>query len=191
MTITTSAPPNWTAPPGGTLYSYGILADALKKVGATTDLRHESVYFAPSVSAVAIRDIDQHKDLCTNIDDLDPRESEVDEFICSSDTTTHTAVTQELGQWLLGPPLNQPQGRQTPPAGTTQPAWTLGGSRTISRSRDERQTRTIPPTAAARGVRPPRNQPSTSSRTATTRIRTRIRRPYHRAGNATRSPVSS
>ncbi|MET8115988.1 hypothetical protein [Streptomyces prasinus] len=64
-------------------------------------LRHESVCFVPSVSAVAIRNIDQHKDLYTNVYDLDSEESEVDEFTCSSDTTTHTAVTQELGQWLL------------------------------------------------------------------------------------------
>ncbi|MDH6229250.1 hypothetical protein [Streptomyces sp. MJP52] len=100
-TIKTSDLPELDGAPGGTLHSYRIVADALKKVGATTDLRHESVCFVPSVSAVAIRDLDQQKDLYTNIDDLDPEESEVDEFICSSDTTTHTAVTEELGYWLL------------------------------------------------------------------------------------------
>ncbi|CUW33281.1 hypothetical protein [Streptomyces reticuli] len=61
----------------------------------------ESVCFVPSVSAVAIRDIDQQKDLYTNIYQLNPEESELDDFYCSSETTTHTAVTQELGQWLL------------------------------------------------------------------------------------------
>ncbi|MFC8793386.1 esterase/lipase family protein [Streptomyces cinereoruber] len=101
FTVKTSDLPELDGAPGGTLHSYRIVADALKKVGATTDLRYESVCFVPSVSAVAIRDIDQHKDLYTNIEDLDPQESEVDEFICSSDTTTHTAVTQELGVWLL------------------------------------------------------------------------------------------
>ncbi|KOT79131.1 hypothetical protein ADK70_32010 [Streptomyces rimosus subsp. pseudoverticillatus] len=101
FTVRTSGLPELDGAPGGTLHSYRILADALKKVGATTDLRHESVCFVPSVSAVAIRDIDQHEDLYTNIDNLDPQESEVDEFTCSSDTTAHTAVTEELGVWLL------------------------------------------------------------------------------------------
>ncbi|WP_217554992.1 hypothetical protein [Streptomyces sp. GbtcB6] len=54
-----------------------------------------------SVSAVAIRGIDQQKDLYANIDSLNPEESEFGEFICSSDTTAHTATTQELGEWLL------------------------------------------------------------------------------------------
>ncbi|CAL9325985.1 esterase/lipase family protein [Streptomyces sp. SudanB182_2057] len=101
FTVSTSDLPELDGAPGGTLHSYRIVADALKKVGATTDLRHENVCFVPTVSAVAIRDIDQQKDLYTNIDDLDPEESEVDEFICSSDTTAHTAVTPELGEWLL------------------------------------------------------------------------------------------
>ncbi|MCB8902745.1 MULTISPECIES: triacylglycerol lipase [unclassified Streptomyces] len=100
-TITTNDFPELDGAPGGTLRSYGILADTLKKAGAKVDLRHESVCFVPSVSAVAIRDIDQQKDLYTNIDDLPPEESEIDEFVCSSDTTEHTAITQELGEWLL------------------------------------------------------------------------------------------
>lgn len=100
-TITTNDFPELDGAPGGTLRSYGILADTLKKAGAGVDLRHENVCFVPSVSAVAIRDIDQQKDLYTNIDGLEPHESEVDEFICSSDTTEHTAITQELSEWLL------------------------------------------------------------------------------------------
>ncbi|MGW1783936.1 esterase/lipase family protein [Streptomyces sp. NPDC002143] len=100
-TITTSEFPELDGAPGGTLRSYGILADTLKKAGAGVELRHGDVCFVPSVSAVAIRDIDQQKDLYTNIDGLEPQESEVDEFVCSSDTTEHTAITQELGEWLL------------------------------------------------------------------------------------------
>ncbi|MGW0578309.1 esterase/lipase family protein [Streptomyces sp. NPDC002920] len=100
-TITTNDFPELDGAPGGTLRSYGILADTLKKAGASVELRHENVCFVPSVSAVAIRDIDQQKDLYTNIDGLEPEESEVDEFICSSDTTEHTAITQELCEWLL------------------------------------------------------------------------------------------
>ncbi|MGX1563263.1 esterase/lipase family protein [Streptomyces sp. NPDC055506] len=100
-TITTNDFPELDGAPGGTLRSYGILADTLKKAGAEVDPRHESVCFVPSVSAVAIRDIDQQKDLYANIDELPPEESEFDEFICSSATTAHTAITQELGEWLL------------------------------------------------------------------------------------------
>ncbi|ARF55725.1 esterase/lipase family protein [Streptomyces gilvosporeus] len=100
-TVTTNGLPELDGAPGGTLRSYGILADMLKKFGAQVDLRHEEVCFVPSVSAVAIRDIDQQKDLYATIDDLDPSESEVDDFLCSSTTTEHTAVTEELGLWLM------------------------------------------------------------------------------------------
>ncbi|MET8813302.1 hypothetical protein ABZW47_14965 [Streptomyces sp. NPDC004549] len=100
-TITTSGFPELDGAPGGTLRSYGILADALKKAGAQVDLRHEEICFVPSVSAVSIRDLDQQKDLYVNIDSLAPDESHVDDFLCSSETTPHTAVTEELGTWLL------------------------------------------------------------------------------------------
>ncbi|MDR3081167.1 MAG: alpha/beta hydrolase [Streptomyces sp.] len=100
-TVRTSGFPELDGAPGGTLRSYGILADMLTKFGAQADLRHEEVCFVPSVSAVAIRDIDQQKDLYANIDDLNPSESEVDDFVCSSTTTAHTAITEELCGWLL------------------------------------------------------------------------------------------
>ncbi|MFF7963943.1 esterase/lipase family protein [Streptomyces sp. NPDC007903] len=100
-TITTGDLPEMDGAPGGTLRSYGILADALKKVGAQVDLRHEEICFVPTVSAVALRDLDQQKDLYANLDALAPDESEVDDFIWSSTTTPHTAVTEELGTWLL------------------------------------------------------------------------------------------
>ncbi|MEU3693430.1 hypothetical protein AB0E86_34955 [Streptomyces narbonensis] len=99
--VTTDDFPELDGAPGGTLRSYGILADALKKAGAQIDLRHDSVCFVPTVSAVAIRDIDQQKDLYAHVDDLSQEESEADEFICSSETTGHTAITRELGEWIL------------------------------------------------------------------------------------------
>ncbi|MFH9983501.1 esterase/lipase family protein [Streptomyces sp. NPDC017179] len=100
-TIKTSGFPEFDGAPGGTLRTYGILADTLRKFGAEVDLRHEEVCFVPSVSAVSIRDIDAHKDLYTDIDALDPSDSDVDDFLCSSVTTAHTAVTEELGRWLI------------------------------------------------------------------------------------------
>jgi pimeloyl-ACP methyl ester carboxylesterase len=100
-TVTTSGFPELDGAPGGTLDSYQIIADALKEKGATIDLRHPTVCFVPSVSAVAIRDIDSQSDLYANIDGLHPDESELDAFLCSSTTTAHTEITAELAEWIL------------------------------------------------------------------------------------------
>ncbi|MGV9554863.1 esterase/lipase family protein [Streptomyces sp. NPDC003522] len=100
-TITTSDFPELDGAPGGTLHTYRILADAMRKLGGAVDLRHEEVCFVPSVSAVAVRDIETQKDLYTNIDDLAPEESELDDHLCSSTTTAHTAITEELCTWLM------------------------------------------------------------------------------------------
>ncbi|GAA2263755.1 hypothetical protein GCM10010232_64590 [Streptomyces amakusaensis] len=100
-TITTDGFPEVDGAPGGTLHTYKILADAMKNVGGKIDLRYEDVCFVPSVSAVAIRDIEKQDDLYANIDALRPEESELDDFRCSSETTTHTAITEELGTWIV------------------------------------------------------------------------------------------
>ncbi|MER5199262.1 esterase/lipase family protein [Streptomyces sp. NPDC002755] len=100
-TITTSGFPEIDGAPGGTLHTYKILADTLKKLGGTVDLRHEEVCFVPSVSAVAIRDVEKQSDLYVNIDGLPSDESELDDFIVSSTTTPHTGITEELCTWML------------------------------------------------------------------------------------------
>ncbi|MFJ8842560.1 esterase/lipase family protein [Streptomyces cyaneofuscatus] len=100
-TITTSGFPALDGAPGGTLGSYRILASTLEKFGATVDLRHPDVCFVPTVSAVAIRDLDRPEDLYANVDGLSPEDGEVDEFLCSSETTGHAAITEELCTWLL------------------------------------------------------------------------------------------
>ncbi|MDX2679610.1 lipase family alpha/beta hydrolase [Streptomyces sp. NY05-11A] len=100
-TITTSGFPELDGAPGGTLHTYEILAETLRKLGGTVDLRHGEVCFVPSVSAVAVRDVERQPDLYTIIDKLPPDESELDEFLCSSTTTAHTAITEELCTWLL------------------------------------------------------------------------------------------
>ncbi|WP_331746154.1 alpha/beta hydrolase (plasmid) [Streptomyces sp. NBC_00846] len=100
-TITTSGFPELDGAPGGTLHTYKILADTMEKLGGKADLRHEDVCFVPSVSAVAIRDIEKHDDLYANIDGLSPEESELDDFYCSPTTTAHTAITEELCTWLV------------------------------------------------------------------------------------------
>ncbi|TXS42420.1 esterase/lipase family protein [Streptomyces sp. OR43] len=101
QTVTTNGFPEIDGAPGGTLHTYKILADTLKKLGGATDLRYENVCFVPSVSAVAIRDVEKQDDLYVNIDKLEPQESEVDEFLCSSTTTGHTIITEELCTRLL------------------------------------------------------------------------------------------
>ncbi|MFI7295578.1 esterase/lipase family protein [Streptomyces sp. NPDC050121] len=100
-TITTSGFPELDGAPGGTLHTYEILAETLRKLGGTVDLRHGEVCFVPSVSAVAVREVERQPDLYINIDELAPDESELDEFLCSSTTTAHTAITEELCTWLL------------------------------------------------------------------------------------------
>ncbi|OQD55437.1 hypothetical protein BM536_012710 [Streptomyces phaeoluteigriseus] len=100
-TVTTSGFPEVDGAPGGTLHTYKILADAMKKLGATVDLRHEDVCFVASVSAVAIRDVETQEDLYTPISELAREESELDDFFCSPTTTEHTAITAELCTWLM------------------------------------------------------------------------------------------
>lgn len=100
-TVKTDDFPEFDGAPGGTLDSYGIIAKALKDKGGTTDLRHPTVCFVPSVSAVAIRHIGNQDDLYVKINGLDPQESELDEFLCSSTTTAHTEITAELCDWII------------------------------------------------------------------------------------------
>ncbi|MCM2388214.1 esterase/lipase family protein [Streptomyces albipurpureus] len=99
-TITTDGFPELDGAPGGTLHTYKILADTMRKLGGRTDLSHEDVCFVPTVSAVAIRDIDKQDDLYANIGEVGPEESELDEFLCSSTTTAHTTMTEELCTWI-------------------------------------------------------------------------------------------
>lgn len=100
-TITTSGFPEVDGAPGGTLHTYKILAETMEKLGGKADLRHEDVCFVPSVSAVAIRDIEKQDDLYADINALDTQESELNDFLCSSTTTAHTAITEELCTWLI------------------------------------------------------------------------------------------
>lgn len=99
--VTTDGLPELDGAPGGTLDSYQIVADALVEKGGKVDLKYPTVCFVPTVSAVAIRDLDKQADLYAKVDDLDPQESELDEFMCSSTTTPHTAITEELCTWIM------------------------------------------------------------------------------------------
>ncbi|GGO94185.1 esterase/lipase family protein [Wenjunlia tyrosinilytica] len=86
--------------PGGTLDSFEIARQELVKYGAT-QADHPSICFVPTVSAVAIRDLDTAANLYADVSALPPEDSELDEFICSSDNLLHSKMTEELGTWLL------------------------------------------------------------------------------------------
>ncbi|MEU2712793.1 hypothetical protein [Streptomyces sp. NPDC007205] len=62
------------------------MADALTDGGGTADPHRPGVCFVPSVGAVAVRDIGDQDDLYVKIDSVDPDESELDEYGCSSGT---------------------------------------------------------------------------------------------------------
>ncbi|WP_181803826.1 esterase/lipase family protein [Streptomyces shenzhenensis] len=99
--ITTDGFPELDGAPGGTLESFGLLADALAAAGEDTEAAHRSVCFVPSVSAVAIRDLDQQDDLYADIGELPPEDSEADDFLLSSGNEAHALMTEELGSWVL------------------------------------------------------------------------------------------
>ncbi|MEU9276687.1 hypothetical protein [Streptomyces sp. NPDC048341] len=99
--ITTDGFPELDGAPGGTLESFGLLADALAAAGEDTEAAHRSVCFVPSVSAVAIRDLDQQDDLYADIGELPPEDSEADDFLLSSANEAHASMTEELARWVL------------------------------------------------------------------------------------------
>ncbi|MFI6445705.1 hypothetical protein [Kitasatospora sp. NPDC050543] len=99
-TSRTSEIPPLDGAPGGTLASYGMLADAL---GATIDDRHRSGCFVPSVSAVALKydPVTWDVDLTTNLNDLPAGRSELDAFHCDTTNSEHSLVTESLAEWIL------------------------------------------------------------------------------------------
>ncbi|MFE4331167.1 hypothetical protein ACFRQM_17555 [Streptomyces sp. NPDC056831] len=85
----------------GALFSLLILGDALTAFGERVDMAHRSACFVPSVSAVAIRDLGEQKELYINIDGLPPEESELGDYLLSSDNDPHAAMIAEIGGWVL------------------------------------------------------------------------------------------
>ena len=102
--VKTSGLPELDNAPGGTLRSFGIACDAMKSRGAV-DCAHEWVDFVPTVSAVAIRDLDS-PDLYANIGNGRRPDSGLDDFDCASrkdksEGYEHSRVTAELADWLV------------------------------------------------------------------------------------------
>ncbi|MFD9869793.1 esterase/lipase family protein [Streptomyces niveus] len=100
-TITTSGFPELDGAPGGTLESFGIIADALAGAGENVETAHRSVCFVPAVSAVSVRDLDRQEDLYVSLDNLAPDEFDVDDYLLSSDNDQHALMTEDIGHWVL------------------------------------------------------------------------------------------
>lgn len=103
--IRTTGLPEIDGAPGGTLEGFGILADELNKIPALIGLGSEADFrehcFVPTVSAIALRDIDTHEKLYAPVTASAEEESELDEFLCASRNEGHTLVTEELCTWIM------------------------------------------------------------------------------------------
>ncbi|MCD0452059.1 alpha/beta hydrolase [Actinocorallia sp. API 0066] len=89
--------------PGGTLAGFGILADALNQLaglGLGVDDPVPAHCFVPSASAVSIRDITA-ANLYVAVNDLDPGESDFDDYVLAPRNNPHTRVTRGHAEWLL------------------------------------------------------------------------------------------
>ncbi|WP_188196017.1 hypothetical protein [Nonomuraea sp. SYSU D8015] len=97
----TSDVPAFDGAPGGTLPSYGMVADRL---GAPIESRYRSACFVPSVSAVALQydPVEWPVDLYTDITSLSPEQSQLDDYHCDSHNSEHGQVTATLAEWILG-----------------------------------------------------------------------------------------
>jgi hypothetical protein len=88
--------------PGGMLDSFKLLADSLNSAPlSNTEVHFADTCFIPTVSAVAIRDLDANENWYTDVAGLPQSESELDAFQCASRNEGHIFMSQEHGEWLL------------------------------------------------------------------------------------------
>ncbi len=95
--VRTTGIPALDGAPGGTLETFGIAGDRLELTGST-EIAVRSICFVPSVSAVAIGDLD---DPYAEVDALDPYTSELDEFKLAQTNEPHSHMSEALGSWIL------------------------------------------------------------------------------------------
>ncbi|WP_394822483.1 esterase/lipase family protein [Pendulispora albinea] len=100
--VRTSELPEVDGAPGGTLESFAIAADNLTipVLGMEAVAHHREVCFVPSISAVAVLDIDP-RNLYTNINELPPDKSDLDDYFLPSRNTPHSEMSAEIGEWIL------------------------------------------------------------------------------------------
>ncbi|MFB4419469.1 esterase/lipase family protein [Streptomyces sp. QL37] len=87
------------APALGDAASFGIAAMLAGRVNRTeAELAHNASTFVPTISAVAIDDINDHDALYAKID---PERSDLHDHFCASTNEGHTTMTRELGEWIV------------------------------------------------------------------------------------------
>ncbi|WP_406200327.1 hypothetical protein OG920_38085 [Streptomyces europaeiscabiei] len=106
VSINTTGFPELDGAPGGLFpellggaSNFGVanmLANLLN--GAPTQPAHNASTFVPTISAVAVADIDNHDALYSKID---PDYSHLHDFRCATTNEGHTVVTRELGEWIV------------------------------------------------------------------------------------------
>ncbi|MEV8427075.1 esterase/lipase family protein [Streptomyces niveus] len=95
----------FTAPsPAGDTGSFGLAAALMGSLGNTVDPDVTTTScFIPSISAIAAGDINDPKALYRAIT---PDNSALDTFACASRNEGHTAMTEELGTWIVNEIVN-------------------------------------------------------------------------------------
>ncbi|MEU2970960.1 esterase/lipase family protein [Nocardiopsis alba] len=97
--------PDIDSAPGGTLPGFGILATELNRLPALYGFKVDAPIpghcFVPAVSAIAAREPATNDDLYTPISDEEMEKTPFHEVKLSSQSETHTLVTEELAGWLL------------------------------------------------------------------------------------------
>ncbi|MYR35541.1 hypothetical protein GTW20_25585 [Nocardiopsis alba] len=103
--VRTSGLPDIDGAPGGTLYGFGILADALNSMPPLLGFKVENPIrehcFVPAVSAIAAREPATHDDLYTPLSDEELEKTPFHAVKLSSRNDTHALITEELAGWLL------------------------------------------------------------------------------------------
>ncbi|GAA2135776.1 hypothetical protein GCM10009760_14660 [Kitasatospora kazusensis] len=98
--IRTSGLPDIDGAPGGTLETFGIAGEALKKTGKT-EIKETTVCFVPTVSALALRDLDETEDLYAPVGSREGEESELDAFAFAPANEGHSHMSEHLATFIF------------------------------------------------------------------------------------------
>jgi hypothetical protein len=94
----TSGMPEAGGAHGGTLESFKLAFDALNQVPGMVECPYPSTCFVPTGSALAVMGTDPWTNLSADVTNA---MSAFDEFKCASQNGQHTAMTEELGMWII------------------------------------------------------------------------------------------
>jgi hypothetical protein len=109
--VKTSGLPEADGAPGGTLESFGMVADKIEEAPSLipglpvmVQCDHRWVSFVPAGSAIAVRDLDIWDNLYTPVNG---RDSDLHEYRCAQENGKHTSTNEELCGFIVSqlPPL--------------------------------------------------------------------------------------